>query len=287
MAAAVRQSVVPNFRKAAGVRNVYRSSAPDNLADYVGSSRRHLLESERFILYDATLLIDLRSLSEVDEVKRRALIQGAPGGQFEEIDGLESMMRSSHPRRQLLSLTNCALTRPDFEKYVSKHWVSPGELEKTREENRNVDLVYEAIDSHGLIGLVEVILESKLFISTVLKAITIHLEHNENGKVLIHCNLGKDRAGVVIMLCESMLGVKDDDIVDDFAQSICIQALAETRYAEIFKGRIDAVGFSHALPQTMMRTLEYLRHKYGSITKYLDSISFDESWRRRFVLVAS
>jgi hypothetical protein len=130
MAAVVRQSVVPNFLKATGVRNVYRSSAPDNLADYVGSSRRHLLESERFILYDATLLIDLRSLSEV---KRHALIQGAPGGQFKEINGLESMMRSSHAGRQLLSLTDCALTVSDFEKYVSKNWISPGELEKTRE----------------------------------------------------------------------------------------------------------------------------------------------------------
>jgi hypothetical protein len=286
MAAVVRQSVVPNFRKARGVRNVYRSSAPDNLADYIGSSQHHLLESERFVLYDATLLIDLRSPSEVDEVKRRAIIQGAPGGQFEEIDGLESMMRSSHAGRQLLSLTDCALTLSDFLIYVSKHWVSPEELEKTREENRH-DLVYEAINSHGLMGLVEVILESKLFVSTVLKAITIHLEHNENGKVLIHCNLGKDRCGIVIMLCESMLGVKDDDIVDDFAQSICVQALAETRYTEIFQGRVDSVGFSHAPPQTMMLTLEYLRHKYGSITKYLDSISFDESWRKRFVLVTS
>jgi protein tyrosine/serine phosphatase len=67
-------------------------------------------------------------------------------------------------------------------------------------------------------GLVDVILESKLFISTVLKAITIHLENNENGKVLIHCNLGKDRCVIVIMLCESMLGMKDDDTVDSFLQ---------------------------------------------------------------------
>jgi hypothetical protein len=255
MTTVVRESVVPNFRKAAGVRNVYRSSAPDNLADYLGS-HQHLLEPERFILYDATLLVDLRSPSEVDEAKRRALIQGAPGGKFEEVDGLEAMFRS-HARRQLLRFSDCALTRSDFLKYVTLHWISKEELEKAGEESQH-ELVYQAINSHGLMGLAEVILESKLFICNVLKGITIHLERNENGKVLVHCNLGKDRSGVVVMLCEAML-----------------------------QGKVDAVGFSFALPQTMMLTLEYLRHKYGSITNYLDSVGFDESWRRRFVLVAS
>ena len=148
-------------------------------------------------------------------------------------------------------------------------------------------LVYRALNLRGLMGLAEFILESKLFISTVLKAVTIHLEQNENGQVLIHCNAGKDRTGIVIMLCESMLGVKDDDIIADFAKSKCIRGLAETRFTKIFKGRVDAAIFSGAPPQAMMLTLEYLRHKYGSITDYLDTISFDDSWQRRFAFVAS
>jgi hypothetical protein len=39
----------------------------------------------------------------------------------------------------------------------------------------------------------------------------------------------------------------------------------------------------------MIETLDYLRtqDKYGSVTGYLDSIGFDESWRRRFADVAS
>jgi hypothetical protein len=112
-----RESVVPNFRQAAGVKNVYRSSAPDNLADVLGS--RHLLECERFILYDVTLLIDLRSPREGDDEKRRVLIERAPGGQFHEINSLEELI-SSPENRQVLRLTDCALNMPLFVAYVIK-----------------------------------------------------------------------------------------------------------------------------------------------------------------------
>ena len=285
-ASVVRQSVVPNFRKAAGVKNVYRSSAPDNLADYLDSQQQSLLEAERFILFDATLIVDLRSASEVDEAKRTALVKGAPGGEFEEFDGLEEMCRSN-ARRQLLRVTDSAPTISFFFEYARRNWVSSDKVMQASTENEKRELALEAINGRGLMALVEVILESKLYIANVLKGITLHLEQTVNGKVLVHCSLGKDRAGIVIMLCEAMLGVTDVDIIDDFAKSGCIQSLAERTYNELFQGKIDAVGFSSAPTQTMMLTLEYLRSKYGSITNYLNSVGFDESWQRRYVKVAA
>ena len=286
-ATVVRQSVVPNFRKATGVRNVYRSSAPDNLADYLLESHQESLqEPERFILYDATLIVDLRSAGEVNEAKKNALIKGAPGGQFAEVDGLEALQRSS-ARRQRLRFSDSIPSISDFFQYAIKNWVSPDKVMHAITENENRELAFEAINDRGLMALVEVILESKMFVANVLKGITLHLERTENGKVLVHCSLGKDRAGILIMLCEAMLGVTDVDIIDDFAKSGCIQSLAERTYNELFQGKIDAVGFSSAPTQTMMLTLEYLRSKYGSITNYLNSVGFDESWQRRYVKVAA
>ena len=284
MTTVVQESAIPNFRKATGLRNLYRSSSPDHLADYLGTSR-FLSESERFVLFDATLLVDLRSPSEVDVSKRQALMEGAPGGHFEEVDGLASM-QNCRAKRQILLLKDCTPTKADFFNYVMKNWVLSSKLD-TSAEDASLDAVFDAINSRGLMGLVEVILGNKNFISTVLKAITIHMERNHNGKVLISCNIGKDRTGVIVMLCESMLGVKDSEIVADFAKSRCIHSLAAMRYAEVFHGRVDAECFADSSPETMALTLGYLRHKYGSIPEYLDSTGFDETWRARFVAALS
>lgn len=280
VAVSPRESVVPNFRKAVGVKNVYRCSAPDRLADVLDSET--LFDHERFILYDATLLIDLRSPIEGDVEKRRILREGAPGGSFEEVNSLEAMKKSVSDRL-ILRFTDCVLTKGDFIDYVAKNWVE-GDGSKGTGDG---DEIFAAINEHGLTGFVEVILEKKAFISDALKAITIHLEERKDGKVIIHCSAGKDRAGVLSMLCGSVLGVTDEDIINDFAKSECIRALAEEKYARIFKGQIDSVDFSNADPETMMISLDYLRTKYGSINEYLDSAGFDESWRTRFKRVAS
>lgn len=287
MTAIRRPSLLPNFRRASGLKNVYRSSSPDNVAELIGS--RNLLEPERFILYDATLIVDLRSLTEVDLGKHKAIIEGAPGGQFEEVDGPEAILKSQ-AKRQLLILTgSCAPSREDFLQYVRNEWVTPDDLLRINKmsEEKQKDFLYQVVNKYGLPGLVEMILGCKLFICTVLKSITAHLERNRHGKVLIHCTLGKDRCGIIAMLCESMLGVRDDEIIDDFAKSRCIRTLAESKITELFQGRVDSVRFSDAPPETMISTLKYLRDKYGSVAEYLDSAGFDLSWRQRFVRLAS
>ena len=286
-ASVIRPSVVPNFRRAAGLRKLYRSSAPDDLADVLGAhSPQHLSESERFVLYDATLVVDLRSPSEIDEEKSRALIQRAPGGEFEEITTLEELKRSTS-NRQLLRLKDSCITRSAFLKFATNHWVDPKELQETPLEKQS-ELVFHTVNSRGLTGLVEAVLEIKDFVCSVLQGITIHLEQRRgHGKVLIHCSIGKDRTGVIIMLCEAMLGVKDSEIVNDFSRSKCIKTLAERRFNELFQGKLDVNSFSHAKPQTMRLTLDYLRSKYGSVSSYLDSIGFDKSWQTRFVEAAS
>jgi protein tyrosine/serine phosphatase len=186
----------------------------------------------------------------------------------------------------LFRLFDVVLTKSDYIAYVTKHWITSQQLEETGEDNRS-ELVYRVVNAHGLMGVVEVILETKVFICTVLKAMTVHLEQRRDGKVLIHCTIGKDRAGTVSMLCQSMLGVADEDIVKDFARSSCIRSLAEIRYAEIFNGKVNVDSFSHASPQTMRLALHYLRNKYGSVANYLDSVGFDAAWQNRFVTVGS
>lgn len=280
-----RRSMVPNFRPSVGFTNVYRCSAPDNLVDVLDSD--FLLKEERFILYDATLLVDLRSPSEVDLDRGRILLENAPGGKFTEINSVDEMIATTS-KRQLLRLNDCALTRTKVMEYVAQNWISKEKLSKVGPSLADKKpLVFEALNAKGLSGLVEVILETKLFIANVLKAMTIHLENQNDGKIIFHCNIGKDRAGVLAMLCASILGVADDEIIADFAKSFCVRSLAEQRYIEIFQGHADPIRFAHASPETMVQTLQYLRQKYGSIDNYLNSTGFDESWRTRFINVAS
>jgi hypothetical protein len=216
----------------------------------------------------------------------RTFMEHAPGGQFEEVNSVDSMIKSN-AERQLLRLKDGALTRSGAIDFVIKNWIPAENLRAATDDKERQKPIFGALNERGLRGLVEIILETKPFISEVLKAMTVHLERRKDGNVALHCNVGKDRAGVLAMLCVSMLGVADQDIIDDFTKSGCIRSLAEKRYIEIFKGQADPVRFADASPETMVHTLEYLRGKYGSIEKYLDSADFDETWRARFCRVAS
>ena len=94
------------------------------------------------------------------------------------------------------------------------------------------------------------------------------------------------------MLCQTILGVSDDEIIADYHLSDVLRKKDEgSAAADSFggekvrrKGKLDRSVFSGAPKEAMIETLAWIREQYGSVCPgYLDSIGFDESWRRRFL----
>jgi hypothetical protein len=93
------------------------------------------------------------------------------------------------------------------------------------------------------------------------------------------------------MLCQSILGLSDEDIIDDYFKSDVMRkedttlaaAVAETRQRPPPRGKVNQRVMAGAPRHAMRETLIFIRGKYGSVAPgYLDAIGFDTSWRLRF-----
>lgn len=94
------------------------------------------------------------------------------------------------------------------------------------------------------------------------------------------------------MLGQSIVGLSDDEIVDDYhlsdrdfrsrdSGSAAADGLGAGRQRS---DKRDRSVFSGAPRHAMMSTLEMIRSEYGSVSPgYLDEIGFDRGWRLRFL----
>lgn len=97
---------------------------------------------------------------------------------------------------------------------------------------------------------------------------------------VVHCTAGKDRTGVVAAVLLSVLGVSDDEIVQDYALS---SILPEDRLTEIRRRAAEA-GYDlqwydlllACRPEAMAATLRYLNRRYGGAADYLRSAGVAE-----------
>ncbi|WP_020618396.1 tyrosine-protein phosphatase [Paenibacillus daejeonensis] len=101
------------------------------------------------------------------------------------------------------------------------------------------------------------------------------LAEAEEGASLIHCAVGKDRTGIVVMFLLAIAGVEEADIIADYEVSRTYIAA----YSE------DLTGSHYS---NIMKLLAYLDEHYGSPARYLESIGVDkkklESIKSRLVL---
>jgi protein-tyrosine phosphatase len=92
--------------------------------------------------------------------------------------------------------------------------------------------------------------------------------------LLFHCTAGKDRTGVTAMLLLSVLGVGDDDILDDYALTTDYRSGARV---EQLRPELEAAGvdveavlpFLVAPREVMVGAMAFLRDRWGSIEGYL------------------
>jgi Tyrosine phosphatase family len=185
--------------------------------------------------------------------------------------------------------------------YLTQHWLTPVQrgwnaVWTVVDSAKQYELRMDTLNERGLSGLYEAILETGGDdLCLALRRMTEHLEvtatstaASDESVVVFHCVKGKDRTGIVAMLCQSILDLSDDEMVAEYAQSEQLLTLSEDeRYSKTVKsvkGKFDKQRFAGSPPQAMRDTLAYVRSRYGSISPgYLDHIGFDAAWRDRFV----
>ena len=145
------------------------------------------------------------------------------------------------------------------------------------------------LSERGLVGLNEVLLFHNMpMIRTVLQTLTLIWEQcGPETNVLMYCTLGKDRTGVVVALCQYLLGVSMEDIGKEYELSSQWYDFALLRLSEHFHGGIDPALLAGAPAHVMVEAFEMIRCRYGGkIDDYFDDIGFDIQWRKRFVAAA-
>lgn len=279
------ESCLRNFRAAPGLSNsVYRCAKTDNLADRI-EAENNLSSDELVVLHEVGLIVDLRSDSERNEKKAIAWMERAPGG------AIIVQTAKYTPTRNRTVLRLDPLSPPEFMEYLEKKWMSP-ELQlkakwyKIISGDKLHELRMNVFNQKGLAGLNEAILETgKDSLREALQAITLHLEQRDS-PVVVHCVQGKDRTGLVIMLCQSIMGCSDEMIISDYHRSEQellseASAAASKTVGAAQPGKVDKRFFSGAPREAMEATLLYIRTTYGSVEGYLDVIGVDADWRQR------
>jgi protein tyrosine/serine phosphatase len=125
----------------------------------------------------------------------------------------------------------------------------------------------EAIDAAGSTADAYIVIleRGKDLIAQIIKAVAAGLEE---GGVLVHCQGGRDRTGIVVALLLSVAGVPRDVIAEDYALS---EVMLEPLYLQWVEDQIRATGRHPGKPRYMHAVLDYLDRAYGGVEGYLEA----------------
>ncbi|MCD8286979.1 MAG: tyrosine-protein phosphatase [Clostridia bacterium] len=97
----------------------------------------------------------------------------------------------------------------------------------------------------------------------------------EPGCILFNCSGGKDRAGIIAMLLESVLGVPEDLVIQDYTASEVFQRRKRSTQKRLLKlvpgyrkFKELLIAFMEARPQYITDVLDTIKERYGSVTGY-------------------
>ena len=148
-----------------------------------------------------------------------------------------------------------------------------------REED---DRMFRAISNMGEFYLY--LVRQKEFGGRIVEALEI-IADPDNHPLVFHCAVGKDRTGILAAVLLSVLGVADDDIIEDYSLSepymdeLLSQANDNPEMAD-FTQHLPGF-FWKAAPESMMMFLSTLQREYGSVTDYLHAQGAEKSLIRR------
>jgi protein-tyrosine phosphatase len=110
-------------------------------------------------------------------------------------------------------------------------------------------------------------------IASIIKAVADSLQE---GGVLVHCQGGKDRTGIIVALLLSVAGVEREVIARDYALS---EVLLEPSYQEWVQEQVKLHGRvptkprqAQTSPVTIYAVFDYLDRQYGGVEGYLREV---------------
>lgn len=113
----------------------------------------------------------------------------------------------------------------------------------------------------------------KGFGGSIVQALEVIAEP-DNHPLVFHCAVGKDRTGILAAVLLSVLGVADEDVIEDYTLSDqYMNALREQlKKADDIPDDVKILPdfFWRASPESMSLFLATLRHEYGSVRSYLE-----------------
>lgn len=126
--------------------------------------------------------------------------------------------------------------------------------------------------------------EYKEFGNRVVKALELIAEP-ENHPLLFHCTIGKDRTGILSAIVLSVLGVNDEDIIEEYtltAQSMEDFFNANRNEPEVKKAIGNLPGyFWEAAVESISLFLSTLHREYGSVRGYIEAQGTEDSLFQR------
>lgn len=197
---------------------------------------------------------------------------------------------TSNPRTVVLRIN--VLAPSVLHTYTMSRWMTPREREQASSyaasgDKKSMLSLFRSLFKMrgGLEGLNEAILEcGKRELCSALQAMTLYWEHSAKKDrsssvrpIVLHCVQGKDRTGMLVMLCQSILGLPDSDIIDCYHQS-------DPSYGVRVSSQLTYHSFSRAPIEVIEATLLFIRERYQTVCPgYLNHIGFDAYWRQRFL----
>ena len=119
------------------------------------------------------------------------------------------------------------------------------------------------------------------------------LLNHKDGAILYHCNGGKDRTGITTLFILTLLDVKEEDILNDFAMSdyfnrhynrsrkmLMTLLFPVPKFVRILRSML------HAKRIYLEKMIEAINEKYGSVLNYLkEAIGITEEKQQQFKLL--
>lgn len=143
-------------------------------------------------------------------------------------------------------------------------------------ESRRIKNEFGTADNY-MIEMYKNILLGEEPISLLKKCMRLIIEND--GCILWHCSGGKDRAGIVAMLVEALLGVEEKVIVEDYVSSHRFQRgkffwnkLGLTIVPLVPRFKKILYGMMASKPSYITETINTLNERFGSITSYCKQI---------------
>mmetsp|Transcript_24068 Transcript_24068/g.37125 ORF Transcript_24068/g.37125 Transcript_24068/m.37125 type:complete len:387 (-) Transcript_24068:135-1295(-) len=199
----------------------------------------------------------------------------------------EVLLDESRKERHFVSLmdefkyvrgTLSKLRKRDIAKAVLK---SPGAVVSKRVRGNVKAIFLDEINAGGLPLLNELVLKMA---GPGIKYVLDLCADKSRHPVAFYCTAGKDRTGILASIILSVVGVPDEDIVEDYSLSANVYAEMNDHKAMVgalSQRNLDAKTFLGAPPQVMRDTLTAIRKNYGSVEAYMDSIGFGPSDREK------